>query len=220
MKTRDKIILASLELFNRSGERNVTTNHIAAHMGISPGNLYYHFRNKSEIVYEIFRGYRQQVEVTLQLNPEVPFTVQEKLRLLETVFDGLWEFRFFHRDLEFLLDADERLRRDYREFTHGCLSKMEQILLALQHAGIFLPHEDSERQAMALNTWLIVTNWMSFLKTAHAGEGEEAITRQQLRQGIYQVLTLELPYVSSAYHDEIERLRKSYRFEVSLQSAC
>lgn len=216
MKTRDRIILASLELFNRLGERNVTTNHIAAHMGISPGNLYYHFRNKSEIVYEIFRGYRQQVEAKLALDPETPLTVQDKLRLLESIYDGLWEFRFLHRDLEFLLDADERLRGEYREFTQGCLNKMEWILLALQRGGVFRPQADRERQAMALNTWLIITNWMAFLKTAHAGEGEEAITRQQLRQGIYQILTLELPYVTADYHDEIERLRTAYRFDMAL----
>lgn len=35
MKTRDRIIMAALELFNERGESNVTTNHIAAHLGIS-----------------------------------------------------------------------------------------------------------------------------------------------------------------------------------------
>lgn len=35
MKTRDKIVYAALDLFNTDGERNVTTNHIAAHIEIS-----------------------------------------------------------------------------------------------------------------------------------------------------------------------------------------
>lgn len=39
--TRDRILQASLHLFNTQGERNITTNHIASHLGMSPGNLYY-----------------------------------------------------------------------------------------------------------------------------------------------------------------------------------
>lgn len=66
---------------------------------------------------------------------------------------------------------------------------------------------------MALNIWLVVTNWMAFLKTAHAGEGNEAITQDQLRQGIHQVLTLELPYINAEYRADIEAIRERYRPE-------
>src|SRR5690606_39711851 len=66
-KTRDRIVLESLALFNIQGERNVTTNHIAAHLGMSPGNLYYHFRNKQEIIAELFGLYEVRVDSFLRL---------------------------------------------------------------------------------------------------------------------------------------------------------
>ncbi|HBX41970.1 MAG TPA: TetR family transcriptional regulator, partial [Marinobacter adhaerens] len=103
MKTRDKILLSSLELFNERGERNVTTNHIAAHLAISPGNLYYHFRNKSDIIYEIFLEYEKLVDFYLDIPEDRAMTLDDMTFYLESVFDGLWSYRFFHRDLEYLL---------------------------------------------------------------------------------------------------------------------
>lgn len=211
MKTRDKILLASLDLFNDRGERNVTTNHIAAHLAISPGNLYYHFRNKSDIIYEIFLEYEKLVDFYLDIPEDRAMTLDDMAFYLESVFDGLWSYRFFHRDLEYLLDSDQRLREDYREFTNRCLAAISRIFEKLAEAGIIEPQEEDLRSAMSLNVWLVITNWMAFLKTAHAAEEPASLSLTELKQGIYQVLTLELPYLTPAYRAQVLALREKYR---------
>lgn len=211
MKTREKILLSSLELFNERGERNVTTNHIAAHLAISPGNLYYHFRNKSDIIYEIFQEYEKLVDYYLDIPQDRPITLEDMTFYLESVFDGLWSYRFFHRDLEYLLDSDPRLRKDYREFTNRCLASINLIFEKLAEAGILEPQPEELRAAMSLNVWLVITNWMAFLKTAHALDGDSGLSLNELKQGIYQVLTLEIPYLTPAYRDQVMALREKYR---------
>ena len=214
MKTRDKILLSSLELFNERGERNVTTNHIAAHLAISPGNLYYHFRNKSDIIYEIFLEYEKLVDFYLDIPESRPITLADLTFYLESVFDGLWSYRFFHRDLEYLLDSDRRLREDYREFTNRCLVAINRIFEKLAEAGIIHHQPEDLRSAMSLNVWLIITNWMAYLKTAHASEGDGSLTLTHLKQGIYQVLTLEIPHLRPEYREQVMILREKYRPEI------
>lgn len=78
MKTRDRILLKSLELFNEQGERLITTNHLAAALGMSPGNLYYHFPNKDAIIFELFQQYADQMQSTLHLPSDRPLTQLDK----------------------------------------------------------------------------------------------------------------------------------------------
>ena len=85
-----RIVDASLTLFNEEGERNVSTNHIAAHLGISPGNLYYHFRNKDEIIVQLFKRYSEELLAFLNDTP-LPADVTGTVRFMAGVY-GLTAF--------------------------------------------------------------------------------------------------------------------------------
>ncbi|WP_028238398.1 TetR/AcrR family transcriptional regulator [Stutzerimonas azotifigens] len=202
--TRDRIVQASLELFNAQGERSVTTNHIAAHLGISPGNLYYHFPNKQAIVAELFAGYEALVDGFLRLpDGRVP-TIADKTRYLEALLAGMWRYRFLHRDLEHLLEADPALAARYRAFARRCLTGAQAIYRGFVEAGI-LRMDPAQIEALTLNGWIVMTSWVRFLCTVggHAGDLGEPL----LRRGIYQVLALEEGFVTADSRDAVRALQ-------------
>lgn len=209
MKTRDRILAAALHLFNLQGERKVTTNHIAAHLGMSPGNLYYHFKNKKEIIYELFLSYEVMVDSTLDVPTDRQLTIEDKLRYLQKVFQGLWEYRFMHRDMEHLLMSEERLHNRYRQFFRRCQKKTETIYQGLHDANI-INIEQRDLEGLALNTWVVVTSWYSFLQCNLLSDADQGITLDMLKGGIYQIFQLERPYLTDEYREQVTAMQEAF----------
>ena len=58
---RGEILEVTLDLFNRFGEPNVSTTLISAELSISPGNLYYHYPAKDELINSLFDRYERSL---------------------------------------------------------------------------------------------------------------------------------------------------------------
>ena len=209
MKTKDKILQASLELFNSRGERHVTTNHIAAHLGISPGNLYYHFRNKEDIIHAIFEQYVQVFEDNFRLDEDHrqlgAFGTLRKY--LDVVFELMWRFNFFYSSLPELLARDNRLCEKYLQVQQRVQAKVEQLLRWLNDADITRIPE-SEIPALTDNIKLITVFWLSYYRTQSPGTH---ITHDKLYRGVLQVLALFKPYLTDSARNQLQQIEQEYR---------
>jgi len=209
MKTRDRILQASLQLFNQQGERAVTTNHIAAHLGMSPGNLYYHFRNKQQIIAELVIQYEAQVEGYLQVPEGRALTLQDKADYLQSISQGLWQYRFLLRDLEHLVSADPEMAERYRQFSRRCVQSGQAIYQGLVDAG-FLCAKRANPEVLALNSCLLMNSWVSFLCTTVLDSDQAELTPALLRRGVYQVLAQELGLLTDQARPAVEALLAEY----------
>lgn len=209
MKTRDKILKKSLNLFNDQGERKVTTNHIAAALGISPGNLYYHFRNKEEVIYELFQHYKAQTLSLLMAPEDRPLTYIDKLGYFEGLLENMWEYRFLHRDLEQLTADNSLLQAHYQQFSRQLMAQGLRLFQRLSESGLIEAAAD-EVEALILNIWVIITSWIPFLHTSGLFGASEHISRDLLRRGIYQIIQLEAPYLRGEAREKLPEMKVRY----------
>jgi AcrR family transcriptional regulator len=208
--TKTRILDTALNLFNRAGERNVTTNHIAEGLGISPGNLYYHYRNKAAIVAALFGRYQEQIRDLLTV-PEGPLTWQDKMRYFEGILESMWQARFLHRDLAHFLHQDAELRRRYKVFVQDSLERGLVIYRSLRDSGL-IEASDEELRGLLVNTWVLAASWPGFTHGLNPdATGDEALDRTLLRQGIYQIICLEAPYLRGEALDHLDAMKQEFR---------
>ncbi|MAG76941.1 MAG: TetR family transcriptional regulator [Colwelliaceae bacterium] len=207
MKTRDKIIQASIELFNENGERNVTTNHIAAHLGISPGNLYYHFRNKEDIILSIYEEYARNLllETFPQVSPDVP-PLDAIIHYMDAVFQAMSRFRFFYANLPVLLSKNPLLREKYVEVQHFISERVSDMMISLRDADM-ITFDDEELPDLVSILRLVNTFWLSFYQTQTM---ESDINASGFYEGVLKLLSIIRPYTTEKALPEFLKAREMY----------
>lgn len=210
MKTRDKIIHASLELFNEHGERSITTNHIAAHLSISPGNLYYHFRNKEDIIRSIFSLYEAHLDSGFQPYFDEPITVELLVGYFDTMFETLWKFRFMYTNLTDILSRDSELLKRYLSTQQEALNRSSSILNKLRVDGILDIKEDRV-MPLADTMRMIACFWIDYKQT-HSPNAR--ITKACLYDGLLRVIMLFKAHATVDTLPTFARLEQHYLAKV------
>ncbi|ENV01408.1 MULTISPECIES: TetR/AcrR family transcriptional regulator [Acinetobacter] len=208
LKTKDRILQISLQLFNERGERSVTTNHIAAELGISPGNLYYHFRNKHEIIKELMYQYQAETLELLSLPEDRPLTTNDKINYFQVLSGQLWSYRFIHRDVYHLVESNEDFKKIYPRFAGQVMQQGQKIYQAFVDAGL-MKMTASEIEALIINLWIVLTNWTNFLYMSGHISDNNHLEEKWVWQALRQMVFLEGPYLMGESRATYEQLLES-----------
>jgi AcrR family transcriptional regulator len=209
-RTRERILEVSLRLFNDQGEPQVTTSAIADEMNISPGNLYYHFRNKDDIVDALFEQFERDMDALLRLPGDRSADVEDAWLFLHLLFETIWTHRFVYRDLSDLLTRNRKIELRFRSLLDGKTRAARALCDGLAARGQ-LRASDFEIEALATNMVVVATWWLSYEFVRDARRfGEAGRQGAALGRGAFQVLALTGAYLEGDARALFERLAREY----------
>ncbi|MGL4233250.1 MAG: TetR/AcrR family transcriptional regulator [Casimicrobium sp.] len=206
-RTKERILEVSLGMFNSFGEPNVTTNAIADEMNISPGNLYYHYRSKDEIVTKIFLQFEKEMDEIFGLRKGQAVDVEDTWFWLHLVFEKIWKYRFIYRDLNDLLSKNRVIEMHFKSLLQNSQKSTERMMNDLKDRGQ-LNASKGEIAAVATNVVLTATYWHSYAYVMNPRNLDEA---KAMGQGVFQVMAMIAPYLTGDARLLFEKLAAEYR---------
>lgn len=178
-RTRTRILDAARGLFNEEGTSAVSTNHVAAEAGVSPGNLYYHFKDKQEIIRALHARYAQAHEDRWEPSPDAGENLARLRENLAAGMESAWEYRFFEREILALLRADAELRAAYGEVYQRRLAEWQAFAEHLVAQRMMRPPRPPRTiNDLAIATWLVAQGWLPFLDVTGDLQDPAQVARQ------------------------------------------
>ena len=135
MKTRDRILECALQLFNHKGEPNVSTMEVANEMGISPGNLYYHFHGKEPLVLGLFERFQNELAPLLDPPADAQLKPEDYWLFLHLIIERMAHYRFLFQDLSNLAGRLPKLAKGIRNLLTALKRTLASLLARLKAAG-------------------------------------------------------------------------------------
>jgi len=201
MKTRDRILVTSLRLFNEDGEAHTTTLDIATELDISPGNLYYHFKGKDQIIAELFEQFELALAETLAAPLQQPLhqregMVEDNWYFLYVVLEELYQYRFLYLNLDDILQRYPRLNTRFRRLVAMKRQALAAIIDSLLEQSLI--QASTEQMAiMVENMALLLTYWLNYDRLLHG----ERPAEHSIHQGVLQLLSMVAPYLGDEQLD-------------------
>jgi len=208
-RTAERILEVSLDLFNRFGEPNVSTTLISAELGISPGNLYYHYPAKDELINALFDRFEKRLGEILPGADGVE-NVEDAWLFFHVLFELIWDYRFLYRDLNDLLSKNRRLETHFQFVLKNKARAMHGLLDGLSRFGA-ARLTSAEAFPLATSMVVVVTYWLSFEYVRDPRHALEAASASEsMGRGAFHVLAMLMPHLDEASRTHLRTLAAAY----------
>lgn len=199
-----KISATALLLFNQEGIKNITLHKIAAEMGISQGNLNYHFKTKQDIIEALY------FELVDKMSNEMN-AMSQHLSLLSRLFESaaktmgiFYDYRFLMRDIYIILKENETIRSHYIQLQEIRKGQFREIFEGLKASHIMREEEfEKEYERLFERMNILGDNWIN----------AQEVLKGELPNPVqyYQSLLFEIiyPYLTSQGKEQYKVLKKT-----------
>ncbi|GEM_PF-704773 len=173
ISTKDKILLAAVDLFNAKGFVNVTLRDIAADSGISPGNLAYHFRNKDVVLLEIYE--RMALELAERVSSIRRIPSFENIDYEITPFlEFQHKYRFFYLDALEVCRAYPEIALRHREQGLQQIAAIRAVIqYSVERGNMLTERVTGTYDRLAHTVWMLYSFWLSQAFILRGPENEQ-----------------------------------------------
>ncbi len=190
--TKERIAEAALRRFNRNGYASTTLTEIAADVGISQGNLTYHFPTKLDLALHLSEAVRvHTTERRASASPDD--LVVDYVEQLRFALDLTWRFRFLMRDRGIFEDIDALVPPS--PILVAAFDDRRRFIQRIAGEGLLRPDPDRDLDVLARSLWIVTRYWMDHLREM---EGREELAVDDVERGVRHHFAVLLPTLTDA----------------------
>ncbi|WP_017930986.1 TetR/AcrR family transcriptional regulator [Robiginitomaculum antarcticum] len=202
--TRELILSTGLTLFNEEGLAEISSVDIASVMGISPGNLHYHFQGKPLIIEELYARFETEMRMVLCAPLNNPLQLEDNWVYLYIIFEEIYDFRFFYRNLGWVFEKVPELAPQFSRLLSAKQNAFDSMIATLLGRK-FIEMSDAEAAALAERLTMHFTYWLAHCDLRYADMQPKAL----INRGVYSALIQIIPYWSED-KDAAQRLLSEF----------
>lgn len=207
MSRKEQILEKSLLLFNERGIENVSAKIVAAELGISDGNLRYHYRTKEDIIYALYMRLLDDIKENIVTLEEKEIDLKIIIHSITLVLGSLHRYKFLMIDIVGIMRKFPTIQANYQALYNPRKQKIKELIQKTIDSGILKKETfPNQYDYFILQFYTLTDFWIS---------ESEILYRDSTRYGvsfhINLILSFLVPYLTEKGLEEFQSFTKGMK---------